>query len=84
MEKTGIFYVGSGIALLSALVTLLFLPNIKHDNMIDEDRLFREYLVEHGIDITNMGINKQSSNAYSHEEGEKRATKEDVRVIDAA
>lgn len=56
LGQTGIFYVGSGVALLSATVTLFFLPNIKPDNMVDEDRLFREYLIENGIDVSGMGM----------------------------
>ena len=69
LHETGIFYIGSGIALLSALVTLLFLPNIKADNMVDEDRLFREYLVEHGVDITMMGTKNDNASILSAEQG---------------
>lgn len=61
LRSTGIFYIGSGLALLSAIVCLLFFPNIRHDAMVDEDRLFREYLVEHGIDITGMGMQRKTS-----------------------
>jgi hypothetical protein len=36
---TGVFYIGSGLALVSALITFFFIPNIKQDAMHDEDVL---------------------------------------------
>jgi len=37
---------------VSAAITFFFIPNIKADAMVDEDRLFKEYLVENGYDIS--------------------------------
>jgi hypothetical protein len=74
LEKTGIFWLGSGLALLSALVVLLFFPDIKPDYMVDEDRLFREYLVENGVDISMMGMKpdkEKDSTTVTVEETEK-------------
>jgi len=53
---TGVFYIGSGLAIVSALITFFFIPNIKVDAMHDEDILFREYLLENGYDVSQMGI----------------------------
>lgn len=65
LKETGIFYIGSGLALLSALVALLFFPNIRADTMVDEDALFRQYLIEHGYDVTGMGIGGSESSLES-------------------
>ncbi len=35
----GLFYIGSALALVSALITFLFVPNIKADAMRDEEVL---------------------------------------------
>lgn len=61
LQETGIFYIGSGLALLSALVVLIFFPNIRADAMNDEDALFRQYLIEHGYDVSGMGIGSETS-----------------------
>lgn len=55
LGHTGIFYVGSALAVFAAIITLIFVPNIKPDYMINEDALFREYLAKHGYDVSQMG-----------------------------
>lgn len=84
LEQTGIFYVGSGVALLSAVVTFFFLPNIKPDNMVDEDRLFREYLLENGIDISGMGMTADKLDAEKADKADKddKPTREQVTVVE--
>ncbi|KAG8691442.1 hypothetical protein FRC11_003949 [Ceratobasidium sp. 423] len=54
--NTGPFWVGSGLAILSALITLEFIRPLSHDGMVDEDAKFREYLAEHGYDTSKMGL----------------------------
>jgi MFS family permease len=54
--NTGPFWVGSGLAILSALVTLFFIRPLSHDGMEEEDRAFREYLEQHGYDTSQMGL----------------------------
>ncbi|KAK0554552.1 glycerophosphoinositol permease [Tilletia horrida] len=52
---TGPFYIGSALALLSALVVFLFVPNIGQDGMLKEDEEFRRYLEANGYDTSTMG-----------------------------
>ncbi|KAF5392345.1 hypothetical protein D9757_001441 [Collybiopsis confluens] len=59
--NTGPFWVGSGLAILSALITLFFIRPLSHDGMADEDAKFREYLEEHGFDTTLMGLGEHGS-----------------------
>ena len=54
--NTGPFWIGSGLAVLSALITYFFIRPLSHDGMLEEDRLFREYLQAHGYDISRMGF----------------------------
>lgn len=55
LGNTGLFFIGSSLAVFSAIITFFFIPNIKPDAMIHEDELFREYLAEHGFDISKIG-----------------------------
>ncbi|GFZ45318.1 Probable metabolite transport protein [Saitozyma sp. JCM 24511] len=57
---TGVFWIGSGLAIVSAAITFFFIPNIKADAMRDEDILFREYLEENGYDTSHMGMKDQT------------------------
>jgi sugar phosphate permease len=54
--NTGPFWVGSGLAILSALITLFFIRPLSHDGMADEDEKFREYLEANGFDTSQMGL----------------------------
>ncbi|WVQ96859.1 hypothetical protein IAU59_003966 [Kwoniella sp. CBS 9459] len=69
--KTGVFWLGSGLALVSALITLVFIPNIKPDAMHDEDILFREYLEANGFDTTQMGLKDTISDVEATKIAEK-------------
>jgi len=66
--NTGPFWIGSGLAILSALIVLFFLSPIGHDGMEKEDRQFREYLEMHGYDTSQMGLGDESSDVASSEE----------------
>jgi hypothetical protein len=37
MVTKGVFWIGSGLAVLSAIIVFFFIPNIKPDAMHDED-----------------------------------------------
>ncbi|KAG7095028.1 hypothetical protein E1B28_005819 [Marasmius oreades] len=59
--NTGPFWIGSGLAILSALVTFFFIRPLDHDGMMKEDALFREYLEQHGYDTAQMGLGSSDS-----------------------
>jgi len=54
--NTGPFWVGSGLAILSALITFFFIAPLDHDGMAKEDLAFREYLEANGFDTSGMGF----------------------------
>jgi hypothetical protein len=37
LTPQGVFWIGSGLAIVSAIITLIFIPNIKADEMHKED-----------------------------------------------
>lgn len=55
------FWVASSLAILSAIITFFCIPNVGQDTISEEDRRFREYLVENGWDISRLGIDKDDS-----------------------
>ncbi|CAE6440464.1 unnamed protein product [Rhizoctonia solani] len=65
--NTGPFWVGSGLAILSALITFAFIRPLTHDGMLDEDTKFREYLVNHGYDVSKMGLASPTNEVSSVE-----------------
>ncbi|KAJ8072213.1 glycerophosphoinositol permease [Marasmius tenuissimus] len=65
--NTGPFWIGSGLAILSALVTLIFIKPLDHDGMAKEDALFREYLEQHGYDTSFMGLKGASRDSVAEE-----------------
>ncbi|KAH9949958.1 major facilitator superfamily domain-containing protein [Amylocystis lapponica] len=58
--NTGPFWIGSGLAILSALITFFFIRPLSHDGMEAEDRAFREYLEAHGYDTSQMGTGEET------------------------
>ncbi|KAF8886208.1 major facilitator superfamily domain-containing protein [Infundibulicybe gibba] len=58
--NTGPFWVGSGIAILSAIITFFFVKPLDRDGMIEEDKQFREYLEANGYDTSKMGLGMYS------------------------
>ncbi|KAF9463884.1 MFS Git1p-related glycerophosphoinositol and glycerophosphocholine permease [Collybia nuda] len=54
--NTGPFWIGSALALLSALITFLFIQPLTPDGMAREDSEFREYLEVNGYDTNQMGL----------------------------
>jgi len=59
--NTGPFWVGSGLAVFSALITFFFIKPLSHDGMMAEDAEFREYLRANGYDTDQMGLTDSSS-----------------------
>ncbi|KAG6886656.1 hypothetical protein C0995_006125 [Termitomyces sp. Mi166 len=58
--NTGPFWVGSGLAILSALVIFFFVHPLTTDGMEKEDREFREYLEANGYDTSKMGLGEDT------------------------
>lgn len=50
------FYIAAGLACLSFVVILFFVPEVKTDGMAEEDEKFRVYLAENGFDIDRLGL----------------------------
>ncbi|EFX04699.1 major facilitator superfamily transporter phospholipid transporter [Grosmannia clavigera kw1407] len=50
------FYVSSSLCILSAILALLFLPNVGQDTIALEDIRFREYLEKNGWDTRQLGM----------------------------
>ena len=77
--NTGPFWVGSGLAIFSALTTLLLIRPLSHDGMIEEDEKFRQYLEEHGYDVTHMGLRSESDSTIDTAEKRSSDIDEDVK-----
>jgi hypothetical protein len=60
-QTSGPFWVGSGLAFVSALIALVLIPEAKMDGMTAEDERFREYLQANGFDVSQMGTHSQLS-----------------------
>jgi len=54
--NTGPFWIGSGLAILSAIVTFFFIRPLTTDGMALEDVEFRKYLEANGYDTSAMGL----------------------------
>lgn len=61
IANTGPFYLGSGLAVLSAIVTFFLIRPLTVDQQHLEDIAFKEYLAEHDYDIRQMGLSEQMS-----------------------
>nr|BAB43911.1 probable metabolite transporter [Pholiota nameko] len=59
--NTGPFWIGSGLAVLSAIITFMWIKPLTTDGMIEEDRKFREYLEANGYDTSVMGLPETQS-----------------------
>jgi len=54
--NSGPFFVGSGLAALSGIICLLFVPRMDQDCIQEEDSKFRVYLEANGYDTSKMGL----------------------------
>lgn len=82
--NTGPFWIGSGLAILSALITLFFIRPLTHDGMAEEDRKFREYLESNGYDTSQMGLPEAETETSWSDGGsdEKHADGVDEKVTE--
>ncbi|KAI0346084.1 MFS Git1p-related glycerophosphoinositol and glycerophosphocholine permease [Trametopsis cervina] len=80
--NTGPFWIGSGIAILSALVVFVMVWPLSHDGMIEEDEKFKQYLIDNGYDVSLMGFGAETTTTTGtvavSESEEKSASMEDV------
>nr|GAT50232.1 MFS Git1p-related glycerophosphoinositol [Mycena chlorophos] len=74
--NTGPFWVGSALAILSAIITFFFITPLSHDGMAKEDAEFRAYLEEHGFDTTAMGLGDTDTQTESIPEDVEEKVKE--------
>ncbi|GJJ08034.1 hypothetical protein Clacol_002241 [Clathrus columnatus] len=66
--NSGPFFVGSGLAILSALITFVFVRPLNADGMKREDEEFRAYLALNGYDVKQMGVEDDDTSDYSVDE----------------
>lgn len=66
----GPFLVGSGIAILAAIIAWFLLPEIGPDGLVEEDAAFRLYLEENGYDVTQLGLESSNSSRVVIDEEE--------------
>ncbi|KAF8525794.1 major facilitator superfamily domain-containing protein [Hysterangium stoloniferum] len=66
--NSGPFYVGSGLAILSAIIILIFVHPMTADGMLREDQDFRAYLIKNGYDVSQMGLKDEEDDSNSSEE----------------
>ncbi|KYK54469.1 hypothetical protein DCS_06427 [Drechmeria coniospora] len=78
------FWVASSLALLSALIAFLFIPNICQDTITLEDRRFREYLESQGWDTTQLGKRSDKDQPRDAEQAEQIEQVEQQQVMDKA
>ncbi|KAL9714381.1 glycerophosphoinositol permease [Leucoagaricus gongylophorus] len=66
--NTGPFWVGSGLAILSAIVVLFFVKPLTTDGMTREDEEFRRYLRDHGFDTSTMGFMDSATSSMNEKD----------------
>jgi len=78
--NTGPFWVGSGLAIFSALITFFFIKPLTHDGMIKEDAEFRLYLEQRGYDTSQMGLRDEELTNDSVSEKDERVYEKETVV----
>jgi MFS family permease len=58
--------VGSGIAIVASIIAWFFLPEVGPDGMVQEDADFRQYLIDNGYDVSQLGINNPVEVVYDN------------------
>lgn len=76
--NTGPFWVGSGLAILSAAIIFFLVRPLSHDGMANEDENFRAYLVENGYDVSHLGMLSESDSVEQIDE--KGTSEEELKI----
>lgn len=69
--NTGPFWIGSGLAILSAAVTFFFVKPLTTDGMAKEDAEFRAYLEANGYDTSQMGLRSEATTFVDDTESDR-------------
>ncbi|KAL8280317.1 hypothetical protein RQP46_007234 [Phenoliferia psychrophenolica] len=81
-KDSGPFWVGSGLAVLSAIIVYFLLDEIPEDHMTNEDQAFREYLEANKYDTSLMGLRPDQINGGKELESQSEDEKasQDVKA----
>ncbi|KZV74585.1 MFS Git1p-related glycerophosphoinositol and glycerophosphocholine permease [Peniophora sp. CONT] len=80
--NTGPFWVGSGLAVLSAIITFFFIRPLNHDGMEAEDIAFREYLEANGFDVSQLGLREGDDDmSVAESDKDKNSAVVDEKVV---
>jgi len=74
--------VGSGLAVFSALVTIFMIRPLTADGMKHEEEAFRQYLIDHGYDVSQMGLRKDEYDGSSTTGSATEEKKNDLRATE--
>ena len=77
------FYIAAGLACLSFVVILLFVPEVKIDGMAEEDEKFRVYLAENGFDVDRLGLPVEHDDERQNSLDEKKEKDANGVVVSA-
>ena len=78
IANTGPFYLGSGMAILSAVITFFLIKPLSVDQQHLEDIAFKEYLADNGYDISQMGLMEDMAVETSHGSFEDQVNEKNV------
>ncbi|BEI82666.1 hypothetical protein CcaverHIS002_0305340 [Cutaneotrichosporon cavernicola] len=81
LSNTGLFWVGSSLAIFAAIVAMVAIPNIGPDWMNNEDIEWRAFLERNGYDTSHMGTEEHLEEEAQIEAGRKKSEMVDVNTV---
>ncbi|KAI8358428.1 major facilitator superfamily domain-containing protein [Choanephora cucurbitarum] len=78
MGYRGPVLVGGGLCIFAGMIAFFFLPNIGPEGLVEEDASFREYLAQHGYDISQLGLT--NNDQYGSFRNSKASSSNSVRI----
>ncbi|KAK4700921.1 hypothetical protein P7C70_g5323, partial [Phenoliferia sp. Uapishka_3] len=80
-QDSGPFWIGSGLAVLSAIIVFFMITEIPEDHMTNEDAAFRQYLEANNYDTSAMGLRpEQMKDELEAQRESSIEEKEDVKA----